>query len=200
MRVVDADAVKEALRNRMSESINECIDNIPAVDDKAISLNAVLKIIDEWYDDKADIEDLIVRVTYMPSVSQPQNLDYSIILGIDTDHLNELLDGKIVNTTDVLKGFKNVIDERGLKGLKNWKTNFGGLINILYDAIQGATVLQPQDGDRAISLNAAKDLFCRICMESKLCYRSKETCVDLKLFDKLLDKYKAEIEPQERSK
>ena len=41
------------------------------------------------------------------------------------------------------------------------------------------------DSDRAISLNAAKDLFCRICMESKICYRSKETCVDLRLFDKL---------------
>ena len=39
--------------------------------------------------------------------------------------------------------------------------------------------------DKTISLNAVKDLFCRICMESKICYRSKETCVDLKLFDKL---------------
>ena len=39
--------------------------------------------------------------------------------------------------------------------------------------------------DRAVSLNAVKDLFCRICMESDLCYRSKETCEDLRLFDKL---------------
>lgn len=39
--------------------------------------------------------------------------------------------------------------------------------------------------DRAVSLNAAKDLFCKICMESNLCYRSKETCEDLRLFDKL---------------
>ena len=84
----------------------------------------------------------------LPSVSQPQNLDYSIILGIDTDHLNELLDGKIINTADVLKGFKNIIDKQGLKGLEHWKTNFGGLINILYDAVQGSSVSQKewQDG------------------------------------------------------
>ena len=44
---------------------------------------------------------------------------------------------------------------------------------------------QLEEGDRAISLNAVKDLFCRICMESNLCYRSEETCEDLKLFDKL---------------
>ena len=37
----------------------------------------------------------------------------------------------------------------------------------------------------AISRQAVKDLFCRICMESNICYRSKETCEDLKLFDKL---------------
>ena len=34
-----------------------------------IDRQAVLQIIDEWYDDKADIEDLIVRITYMPSVT-----------------------------------------------------------------------------------------------------------------------------------
>ena len=39
--------------------------------------------------------------------------------------------------------------------------------------------------DKIISLNAAKDLYCRICMESNLCYRLKETCKDLRLFDKL---------------
>jgi hypothetical protein len=38
---------------------------------------------------------------------------------------------------------------------------------------------------QAVSLNAVKDLFCRICMESNLCYRSKETCEDLRLFDEL---------------
>lgn len=42
--------------------------------DRTVSLNAVLKIIDEWYDDKADIEDLIVRVTYMPSVGKEINV------------------------------------------------------------------------------------------------------------------------------
>ena len=46
--------------------------------------------------------------------------------------------------------------------------------------------------DRAISLNDAKDLYCRICMESNLCYRSKEDCGDLRLFDKLLS-----VNPQE---
>ena len=37
----------------------------------------------------------------------------------------------------------------------------------------------------AISREAVKDLFCRICMENNLCYRSKETCEDLRLFDEL---------------
>lgn len=32
MRLVDADAVKEALRNRISENIDECINNVPTVD------------------------------------------------------------------------------------------------------------------------------------------------------------------------
>ena len=45
-----------------------------------------------------------------------------------------------------------------------------------------------------ISRQAVKDLFCRICMESNLCYRSKETCEDLKLFDKL-----PSVKPQEPS-
>ena len=48
--------------------------------------------------------------------------------------------------------------------------------------------------DRAISLNAVKDLYCRICMESNLCYRSKEGCGDLRLFDKL-----PSVKPQEPS-
>lgn len=46
--------------------------------------------------------------------------------------------------------------------------------------------------DDAVSRQAVKDLFCRICMESNLCYRSKETCEDLKLFDKL-----PSVKPQE---
>ena len=46
MRLIEADAIKEALRNRISESIDECIDNVPTVDvladgDRAISLNAI---------------------------------------------------------------------------------------------------------------------------------------------------------------
>jgi len=52
-------------------------------------------------------------------------------------------------------------------------------------AIQALEQTQFADGDRAISLNAVKDLFCKICMENNLCYRSKETCEDLRLFDKL---------------
>lgn len=33
MRLIDADAVKEALRNRISENIDECINNVPTVCD-----------------------------------------------------------------------------------------------------------------------------------------------------------------------
>ena len=32
MRLIDADAVKEELRNRISENIDECINNVPTVD------------------------------------------------------------------------------------------------------------------------------------------------------------------------
>ena len=32
MRLVDADVVKEALRNRISENIDKCINNVPTVD------------------------------------------------------------------------------------------------------------------------------------------------------------------------
>ena len=37
----------------------------------------------------------------------------------------------------------------------------------------------------AVSRQAVKDLYCRICMETNICYRSKENCEDLKLFDEL---------------
>ena len=48
MRLIDADAVKEALRNRISENIDECINNVPTVDvlDK-ISDEVVCDIDDE---------------------------------------------------------------------------------------------------------------------------------------------------------
>lgn len=36
----------------------------------AISRDAVLKIIDKWYENKSDIEDLIILITYMSSVTQ----------------------------------------------------------------------------------------------------------------------------------
>ena len=32
MRLIDADAVKEALRNRICENIDECINNVPTID------------------------------------------------------------------------------------------------------------------------------------------------------------------------
>ena len=41
-----------------------------------IDRRAVLQIIDEWYDDKADIEDLIVRITYMPSATPTERVEY----------------------------------------------------------------------------------------------------------------------------
>jgi len=40
-------------------------------DGEYISRQAVLETIDKWYEDKADIEDLIVKITYMPSVAIP---------------------------------------------------------------------------------------------------------------------------------
>ena len=45
--------------------------------------------------------------------------------------------------------------------------------------------VNPKPCDDAISRHEVKDLFCRICMDSNLCYRSKETCEDLRLFDTL---------------
>jgi len=48
--------------------------------------------------------------------------------------------------------------------------------------------------DDAVSRQAAKDLFCRICMENNICYRSKDTCEDLKLFDQL-----PPVRPQEQT-
>ena len=54
--------------------------------------------------------------------------------------------------------------------------------------------LEQEPCEDTISRQAVKDLFCRICMESNLCYRSKETCEDLKLFDKL-----PPVKPQEKT-
>lgn len=38
--------------------------------DDAVSREVVLKIIDKWYENKSDIEDLIILITYMSSVTQ----------------------------------------------------------------------------------------------------------------------------------
>ena len=48
--------------------------------------------------------------------------------------------------------------------------------------------------DDVVSRQAVKDLFCRICMENNICYRSKDTCEDLKLFDQL-----PSVRPQEQT-
>lgn len=36
-----------------------------------------------------------------------------------------------------------------------------------------------------ISREAAKKLYCNICMDKNICYRNKENCEELNLFDKL---------------
>ena len=36
-----------------------------------------------------------------------------------------------------------------------------------------------------VSREAVKELYCMICMETNICYQSKENCKDLKLFDRL---------------
>ena len=38
--------------------------------DDVVSRDEVLKIIDKWYENKSDIEDLIILITYMSSVTQ----------------------------------------------------------------------------------------------------------------------------------
>ena len=45
--------------------------------------------------------------------------------------------------------------------------------------------LEQEPCEDAVSRQAVKDLYCRICMEQNICYRSKENCEDLKLFDNL---------------
>ena len=44
---------------------------------------------------------------------------------------------------------------------------------------------KPIECEDAVRRQAVKELYCRICMETNVCYRSKENCEDLKLFDKL---------------
>lgn len=41
-----------------------------------IPKKAVLDIIDGWYEEKADIEDLIVRITYMQGMAIPNKTGY----------------------------------------------------------------------------------------------------------------------------
>ena len=44
---------------------------------------------------------------------------------------------------------------------------------------------KPIECEDAISREAVKELYCRICMDKNICYRSKENCEDLRLFDNL---------------
>ena len=48
MRLIDADAVKEALRNRISENIDECINNVPTVCDIEQSAILMRKLYEEY--------------------------------------------------------------------------------------------------------------------------------------------------------
>ena len=48
---------------------------VAQADGEYIPKQAVLENLDQWYEDKADIEDLIVRITYMPSVDIPPEHD-----------------------------------------------------------------------------------------------------------------------------
>ena len=48
MRLVEADEVKKALRNRISENIDECINNVPTVD----VLDKIRAEISEYKDNK----------------------------------------------------------------------------------------------------------------------------------------------------
>lgn len=48
-------------------------------DGEYIPKQAVLENIDQWYEDKADIEDLIVKITYMPSVAIPNKAGHWIV-------------------------------------------------------------------------------------------------------------------------
>ena len=50
MRLIDADVAKEALRNRISENIDECINNVPTVD----VLEQIRAEIKQEYDDQGN--------------------------------------------------------------------------------------------------------------------------------------------------
>ena len=58
--------------------------------------------------------------------------------------------------------------------------------NHCYECVKGeSNNFRQEPCDDAVSRQAVKELFCRICMEQNICYSSKENCEDLKLFDKL---------------
>ena len=78
---------------------------------------------------------------------------------------------KVIKMRDATPEERELIDKYIKSISKPTGVNFGAL--------------EQEPCEDAISRQAVKDLFCRICMESNICYRSKETCEDLKLFDKL---------------
>jgi len=89
-----------------------------------------------------------------------------------------------MTNTEAIKVLNSYCSERYLAD-----TSLQEACSVAVEALQ----VQAESED-AISRQAVKDLFCRICMESNLCYRSKETCEDLKLFDKL-----PSVKPQEKT-
>ena len=64
---------------RFNRVIRETVAEIQA-DGEYIPRKMVLETIDKWYEDKADIEDLIVKITYMPSVAIPNKTEIEAIL------------------------------------------------------------------------------------------------------------------------
>ena len=54
-----------------------------------------------------------------------------------------------------------------------------------YLAVEQLPSVNPVPCEDAVSRQAVKDLYCCICMDENICYRSKENCEDLKLFDEL---------------
>lgn len=55
-------------------------------------------------------------------------------------------------------------------------------INLLVEQYENRKEQMNKD---VVSRETVKDLHCSICKESNICYRSKENCCDLKLFDNL---------------
>ena len=121
-------------------------------DGEYIPKQTVLENIDQWYEDKADIEDLIVKITYMQGVAIPNKTGHWISHYDDAKYHDE--HGEVVVDKAVWEDAKKALEQEPKTG--HW----------IADVDKWGDVVTTVNGyrcDKCNAFNSDKDNYCPNC-------------------------------------